>query len=87
MKKYVVVAAKSYTVDFTARKIIATAEFMANAGQYGSEEYNTVMNLRKDLPDFTIEVQEEKKEKKAFEKIEIVTFFFLLFVIIFISTL
>ena len=64
MKKSVVVAAKSYTVDFTARKIIATAEFMANAGQYGSEEYNTVMNLRKDLPDFTIEVQEGKKAKK-----------------------
>ena len=51
MKKSVVVAAKSYTVDFTSRKIIATAEFMANAGQYGSEEYNTVMNLRKDLPE------------------------------------
>ncbi len=54
----------TYTVDFTARKIIATAEFMQKAGQYGSDEYNTVMGIRKDLPDFTIEVREEKKAPK-----------------------
>ena len=64
MKKSVVVAANSYTVDFAARKIIATAEFMAKAGQYGSAEYTTIMNLRKDLPDFTIEVLADKKSSK-----------------------
>ena len=64
MKKSVVVAANSYTVDFAAHKIIATSEFMANAGQYGSSEYTTIMNLRKDLPDFTIEVLAEKKSNK-----------------------
>ena len=46
MKKIANVAANSYTVDFTARKIIASASFMERAGQYGSEEYNTIMALR-----------------------------------------
>lgn len=64
MKKSVVVAANSYTVDFAARKIMATSEFMAKAGQYGSAEYTTIMNLRKDLPDFTIEVLADKKPAK-----------------------
>lgn len=64
MKKIANVAANSYTVDFTARKIIASASFMERAGQYGSEEYNTIMALRKDLPDFTLVTVEEKKESK-----------------------
>jgi len=54
----------AYTVDFAARKIIASASFMEKAGQYGSEAYLTVMNLRRDLPDFTVEVLEEKKPAK-----------------------
>ena len=56
--------AQAYTVDFAARKIIATAEFMQKAGQYGSDEYNTIMGIRKDLPDFTIEVLAGKKPNK-----------------------
>lgn len=63
MKKSIV-AANSYTVDFAAHKIIATSEFMAKAGQYGSAEYTTIMNLRKDLPDFKIEVLADKKPNK-----------------------
>lgn len=51
----------SYTVDFTNSKIIATASFMEKAGQYGSDEYRTIMSLRKDLPTFDIEVLKEKK--------------------------
>ena len=64
MKNMKNVAKNPYTVDFAARKIIATAEFMAKAGQYGSSEFNTIMNIRKDLPDFTIEVLPEKKASK-----------------------
>jgi len=63
MKKMHVVE-NSYAVDFAARKIIATAAFMEKAGQYGSAEYNTVMSIRRDLPEFSFEVLPEKKQPK-----------------------
>ena len=56
--------ATPYTINFVANKIVATAAFMKKAGQYGSEEYTTIMNLRKELPNFTIEVMEEEKPNK-----------------------
>lgn len=54
----------TYTIDFTNSKIIATASFMEKAGQYGSQEYHTIMCLRKDLPEFEIELLEEKNSSK-----------------------
>ena len=54
----------TYTIDFTNSKIIATASFMEKAGQYGSQEYHTIMRLRKDLPEFEIELLEEKNSSK-----------------------
>ena len=54
----------NYTVDFAAHKIIATSAFMKKAGQYNSDEYTIIMNLRKDLPDFVLEVKEDKKSNK-----------------------
>lgn len=56
--------AAAYTVNFAARKIVATADFMQKAGQYGSAEYNTVMSIRRDLPEFSFEVLPEKKPSK-----------------------
>jgi ferredoxin len=54
----------TYTVDFTARKIVVTAAFAKNAGEYGSDAYNIMMGLRRDLPEFKIETLAEKKKSK-----------------------
>jgi len=58
------VATVPYTVDFAARKIIVTSQFMEKAGIYNSDEYKTFMGIRKDLPDFTFEMAVEKKPSK-----------------------
>lgn len=54
----------TYTVDFTARKIVVTAAFAKSAGEYGSDAYNIMMGLRRDLPEFKIETLAEKKKSK-----------------------
>ena len=52
------------TVDFAARKIVVTAAFAKSAGEYGSDAYNIMMGLRRDLPEFKIETLAEKKKSK-----------------------
>jgi len=62
MKKPIV-AADSYIVDFSARKVFATASFMEKAGQYGSEEYNAIKAIYKDFPGFDFVTIDEKKKR------------------------
>ena len=51
-----------YDVDFFNDKIILSKKFAKAACILGSSEYNTLMMLRKDNPNFTIELREIKKK-------------------------
>lgn len=52
-----------YTIDYAAKKIMSSTRFIKLASIYDSPEYRTLKNLRTDLPNFEIEVVEEKKKK------------------------
>lgn len=55
-----------YEVNFAAKKIIITKKFSKAAGVVGSNEYLDMVTLRKDFPDFKIEIKTiEKKENKV----------------------
>ncbi len=64
MKTITTTPNRTYTVDFTARKIVITAAFAKSAGEYGSDAFNIMMGLRRDLPEFKIEMLAEKKKSK-----------------------
>lgn len=52
-----------YEVNFLNNTITITKKFAKAASVLGSSEYNTLMMLKKDNPDFTIELREIKKKE------------------------
>lgn len=57
---------KGYEINLEAGKIIVTRKFSKAAGVVGSDEYNTLVTLRKDFADFDIVMKAiEKKENKT----------------------
>lgn len=57
---------KGYEINLTDGEIIITRKFSKSAGIVGSDEYNTLLILRKDFPDFNIVMKSiEKKENKV----------------------
>jgi hypothetical protein len=55
-------ADRPYIIDFAARKVFVSSVYMKEAGEFGSDAYNQIMTIKADLPDFPIEVIEEKKK-------------------------
>ena len=43
---------KGYKVDFIMQEIIVTKKFLKAAEEYGTREYNLLVNLTKELPNF-----------------------------------
>lgn len=64
---------KGYELNVAEGKIVITKVFQKKAGVYGSNEYNVLVNLRRDLPDYQIEVKEIKKKenKKSYKGLNI----------------
>lgn len=60
-----------YEVNFLNSTITITKKFAKAASVLNSSEYNTLMQLRKDNPDFRIELREIKKKegKKAYRNL------------------
>ena len=64
---------KGYELNVAEGKIVITKVFQKKASVYGSNEYNVLVNLRRDLPDYQIEVKEIKKKenKKSYKGLNI----------------
>lgn len=64
---------KGYVLNLVEGKIVMTKRFEKKAMVYGSDEYTVLTGLRKDFPDFKLEVKEIKKKdnKKSYEGLTI----------------
>lgn len=56
---------KNYTVNFETMTIDCTASFMKKAGTYGTNEYRELLNLRHDLPEYSVQVVKANSNRKA----------------------
>lgn len=57
---------KGYEIKLAAKEIVITKKFEKAAGVYGSAEYNVMIALMKDFPEFTVRTKTiEKKENKV----------------------
>lgn len=56
--------ANGIKINFMENKIVVTEAFAKKAGKMGTEEYNEMLRVRRELPDFDI-VPTEKKIKRA----------------------
>lgn len=57
---------KGYEIKLAAKEIVITKKFEKVAGVYGSAEYNVMIALMKDFPEFTVRTKTiEKKENKV----------------------
>ena len=64
---------KGYVLNLVEGKIVITRRFEKKAMVYGSDEYTILTGLRKDFPEFKIEIKEIKKNdnKKSYEGLTI----------------
>ena len=53
----------NYEVNFAEQKIIVTKKFAKAAGVIGSMQYKELAQIRRDFPDFTIELREIKRKE------------------------
>ena len=60
-----------YEIDFINSKIILTKKFAKAASILNTPEYTTLMQMRRENPDFTIELREIKKKegKKSYRNL------------------
>ena len=60
-----------YEIDFINAKIILTKKFAKAASILNTPEYTTLMQMRRENPDFTIELREIKKKegKKSYRNL------------------
>lgn len=56
---------KNYTVNFENMTITCTASFLKKASTYGTAEYRELLNLRHDLPEFSVKTAEANSNRKA----------------------
>ena len=57
---------KGYEINLAEEAIIVTKKFSKAAGSIHSDEYKTLLTLRKDFPDFKIKIKTiEKRESKV----------------------
>ena len=54
---------QQYEVDFINSKIVLTKKFYKAATVLNTPEYTTLMQLRRDNPDFAVELRENKKKE------------------------
>lgn len=52
---------KGCSIKFTEKEIIVTKKFLKAAETYGTEEFETLLRLSKEMPDFTIRQNENRK--------------------------
>ena len=57
-------ADQPYIIDFVAHKVLVSSKYMKDAGEFGSDAFNKIMEIKSTLPDFTIETVEQKKDPK-----------------------
>ncbi|MBO5083132.1 MAG: hypothetical protein J6C06_11065 [Lachnospiraceae bacterium] len=64
---------KGYVLNLVEGKIIITKSFLNKSSEYGSDEYNILVGLRKDFPDFKIEEKKikTKENKKSYKGLSI----------------
>ena len=57
--------AKKYDIDFLNNTVTLTASFLRKASVIGSAEYQEMLQLRRELPDYEFRKAEAPKQKKA----------------------
>ena len=45
-------------IDHEHKTVIVGRDFLRRAGQYGSEQYKTFLGIKRDLPDYAIEISD-----------------------------
>lgn len=60
-----------YKIDYIKNTITASKKFLKAASVYGSTEYKTMIQLRKDFPTFTFEEKQitQKKGKQSYKNL------------------
>ena len=58
-------------IDHAQQTIFCTAEFMKRAGIWGTEEYNHLLLMKKDLPGYKLERKNVSESKKVYKKLTI----------------
>ena len=54
---------KSYSIDHINQKVFLKASFIRAAGRMGSNEYNELRDLRRDLPGYEFKPEETNRKK------------------------
>ena len=54
---------KSYHIDHINQKVFLKASFIRAAGRMGSREYNELLALRRELPDYEFKPEETNRKK------------------------
>lgn len=62
---------KGLTVDYVNEKIKVTKKFLEKAGKFGTPEQKAMVEVRKEFPDFEIEVEESSSKKESYEKLTV----------------
>ena len=57
--------AKKYDIDFLNNTVTLTASFLRKASVIGSAEYQEMLQLRRELPDYEFRKAETTKQKKT----------------------
>jgi len=56
---------KGYKIDFVNMTVIMNYKFAAAANQYGTDEYDTLVNIKEDYPNIKVVVKSGRNCKKA----------------------
>lgn len=62
---------KGLFVNYLDEKIEVTENFLTKAGKLGTEEQKAMIKIRRELPEFKIEVIKPEKKKESYEKLTI----------------
>ena len=58
-------------IDHAEQTIYCTSEFMKRAGIWGTEEYNHLLMMKKDLPEYELVRKNVSESKKVYKKLTI----------------
>lgn len=63
----------TYTINHVNHTIIVTKKFMKAAGIFGSVEYDELMGMRREMPDYQFEIKEIRKKdgKKTYKNLTV----------------
>ena len=57
---------KGLSVDYINEKIMVTKKFLEKAGKFGTAEQKAMLSVKRELPDYEIEVVESSSKKESY---------------------